>query len=121
MAVYQGARVHAAVMPARSAALPRRRMHVPLVTVRGVRPAGAVIGVILIVTLFGLVYLTQTLRSAAASLEVERLLAERAQLERQLLVQQGTIARWNSQAGVTEWAQNKGLDDLGDLLILNAD
>jgi hypothetical protein len=118
MAVTQGARVHATALPARRAALPRGSAHAARIAARRMRPAAMVIGVILAATLLGLVYLTQTLHAAATRVEIERLLERRALLQRELRSQESVVLRWSAQPAVTQWAQNRGLDDLGATLIL---
>jgi hypothetical protein len=111
--------VQAAALAPRPVTLPRRRMHVPRVAAPRIRPAGMVIGLILVATLLGLVYLTQTLRSAAIGVETALLTEQRDALRRELLSQGAEISRARSQPAVEQWALSTGeLDHLGSTLIL---
>jgi hypothetical protein len=119
VAVFQGTRLPASAVPARHAPIAQGRPLLRGRPAQGIRPAGIVIVVILVGTLIALVYLTQTLRAAATSVEIARLMDERAQLQRELRSQAGDILRWSSRPAVTQWAQHGGLDALGDTLILS--
>jgi hypothetical protein len=119
MAVFQGTRLPAASLPVRSATLAHRGPRLVGRAAGGVRPAGIVMGIILVGTLLALVYLTQTLRAAATNVEITRLMAERSQLHRDLQSQAAEILRWTSRPAVTQWAQHSGLDALGNPLIIS--
>lgn len=62
-------------------------------------PAAVTLAVILVGTMLGLVYLTQTLAAAGARYKVDTLLVEREALMRTLKSQEGTIAGWNLRRG----------------------
>jgi hypothetical protein len=84
------------------------------------RPAAVTLAVILVGTMLGLVYLTQTLAAASARYKVDTLLIEREALMRTLKSQEGTIAGWGSEARVIQWAQQEGLHGLGASLPVRA-
>ena len=113
MAVYQGVRLRSTALPApRAVERPTRSIDAQALPVR-VRPASVLVATILAATMVGLLYLTQTLASAATSVEIERLSAERAALERQLQTQRVTIQSETARALVEEWAAAHGLVELG--------
>jgi hypothetical protein len=74
--------------------------------------AGALLAAILVATLLGLVYLTQTLGSAATHHEIERLLDERDQLIRDLYTQKSRVAQ--NRSVIAQRATQAGLVQLGD-------
>jgi hypothetical protein len=76
------------------------------------RPRTAIAGVlmVLVVTLVGLFYLSQTFEAAAARYAVDALLVERQGMLQELRSQQGATVTWGSEATVTLWAQQAGLD-----------
>jgi hypothetical protein len=84
------------------------------------RPAAVVLGVIIVATMLGLVYLTQTLAAASARYSVDRLLVDRETLMRTLTSQEGRIVLWGSEAQVVQWAQREGLDRLGGTVRVRA-
>lgn len=77
------------------------------------RPAAIVLGVIIVATMLGLVYVTQVLAAQDARYAVDRLLDERQELLRTLGSQEATIVGWGTEAQVTRWAQAQGLHGLG--------
>lgn len=77
------------------------------------RPSAMVLGVIIVFTMLGLVYVTQALAAQNARYTVDRLLVQRAELMRTLGSQEATIVSWGSEAKVVAWAQDQGLDRLG--------
>ncbi|MCY7419569.1 MAG: hypothetical protein LH650_13980 [Chloroflexi bacterium] len=79
------------------------------------RPRTAVAGVlvVLLVTLVGLFYLSQTFEAAAARYEIDSLLIERQGMLQELQSQQGATVVWGSEATVGLWAERTGLDRLG--------
>ncbi|MFN8620914.1 MAG: hypothetical protein U0869_09250 [Chloroflexota bacterium] len=77
------------------------------------RPSATLLGLIIVGTMLGLVYLTQLLDAQSARYEVDRLMSERRMLVQNLTSQAGTIAQWGSEAQVVQWAQGQGYDDLG--------
>ncbi len=77
------------------------------------RPRTAVAGVILLVTVVGLFYLSQAFEAAAARYEIDSLLIERQGMLQELQSQQGATVVWGSEATVGLWAERTGLDRLG--------
>jgi len=77
------------------------------------RPSAVVLGVIIVFTMLGLVYVTQALAAQNARYTVDTFLVQRAELMRTLGSQQATIVSWGSEAKVEAWAQDQGLDPLG--------
>jgi hypothetical protein len=75
---------------------------------------------IIVGTLFGLVYLTQTLHAASYQYRIDSLLSEREHLLRELKSQRGTVARLGAEPLVIQWAQQQGLDRLGSRLRVRA-
>lgn len=78
------------------------------------RPRTALAGVatVLVITLVGLFYLSQTFEAASARYEVDALRAERQVILQELRSQQGATVVWGSEATVGQWAQ-RSLDRLG--------
>lgn len=118
MTLGHGVRAQVSALPARAALLPRGRVGMPRVPTRRIRPAGMVIAVILMSTLLGLVYLTQTLRAAATSLEIATLEAQNAELWRELMSQDTVIRGASARPAVLQWALRRGLDDLGRVSVV---
>jgi hypothetical protein len=119
MAVYQGVRLRSTALPvARAAQVARpavRSLAPASRTVRQawrVRPAAALLGVILTGTLVALLYLTQTLATTAVSVEISRLEGEIQQLERDLQTYQVFVRTESSTSLVTGWAEDEGLAQL---------
>lgn len=106
MAVYQAARQQVI-------AVPRRRQGVHQRARRGASRVGLILGAILVAFLLGLFYLTQTIGTATAGYDTDRLTADAAGLARQLSTQQSQIAAFGSEQNVLQAAQTKGLVDLG--------
>ena len=77
------------------------------------RPSAVALGVIIVATMLGLVYVTQVLAAQNARYAVDRLLVERQALMRTLGSQEATIVKWGTEVQVTRWAQGQGLDRLG--------
>jgi cell division protein FtsL len=77
-----------------------------------VRPAAALLGVILTGTLVALLYLTQTLATTAVSVEISRLEGEIQRLERELQTYQVFVRNESSTSLVTGWAEDEGLAQL---------
>lgn len=99
------------------AAVPREdlaRHGARLRVVAAPRPRTALAGVatVLVLTLVGLFYLSQTFEAAAARYEVDALRAERQVMLQELRSQQGATVVWGSEATVGQWAQ-RSLDRLG--------
>lgn len=123
MAVYQGTRLRTAVP--RSDALPSRAAGrvvrvSPVAGAARVRPATALMGVVLAGTLLGFVYLTQTLGSNAASAEIVSLQARGEALVRQQRNQEAAVQFKADPVQVGLRAKKLGLVRLGDAEILTA-
>lgn len=80
---------------------------------RSLRLVGAALGIILVLTLVGIVYLSQALRIASDKVLIDHLAAEQRDLTRELASQQGTILRAGSEQLTVYWAQGHGLQRLG--------
>ncbi|HTS14935.1 MAG TPA: hypothetical protein VMH24_04655 [Candidatus Sulfotelmatobacter sp.] len=106
MAVYQAARQQVI-------AVPRRRQVVQKRARRGASRVGLILGAILVAFLLGLFYLTQTISTATAGYDTDRLTSDAAGLERQLSTQESQIAAAASEENVLLAAQAGGLVDLG--------
>jgi hypothetical protein len=106
MAVYQAARQQVI-------AVPRRRQGVRSRARRGPSRVGLILAAILVAFLLGLFYLTQTIGTATAGYDTDRLTSDAAGLSRQLSTQQGQIAAMGSEQSVLQAAQAAGLVDLG--------
>jgi hypothetical protein len=123
MAVYQGTRLRAQatrpqMLPARAAGRVTRSPG-GMVSTR-VRPATALIGIVLAATLLGFVYLTQTLGSNAASAEIVGLRARAEELFRQQRNQETAVRFKADPVQVGLRAKELGLARLGDAEILSA-
>lgn len=127
MAVYQGTRPRAVLPSARplrrpatsvrhAAPLERRSRRARSHARRRASPVLLALVAVLCLFMIGLVYLTQVLQVGALDMEVNRLLSERDRLSREIQSQQSTIARWAAAPQVIDWAQQHGLDPLGDKL-----
>jgi ABC-type Fe3+ transport system permease subunit len=114
MAVYQGARMRTVTIPAGARPVAARRAaHIPARARRRLRPVAFVLAGVLFAFLLGLVYLTQTLQAGVTNYQIDNLLNERQQLQRELQSQQGAVAQWGSEPQVVQWAQQQGLNRLG--------
>src|SRR5262245_33927156 len=71
-------------------------------------------------TLFGVVYLTQILHAASYQYQIDRLLSEREQLQRELRSQRGTVAGLGAEPRVIQWAQQHELNSLGSSVRVRA-
>ena len=106
MAVYQAARQQVI-------AVPRRRQVVHQRARRGASRVGLILGAILVAFLLGLFYLTQTIGTATAGYDTDRLTADGAALDRELSTQESQIFTFGSEQNVIQAAQANGLVDLG--------
>ena len=114
MAVYQGARMRTVTIPAGARPVAARRAsQIPARARRRLRPVAFVLAGVLVAFLLGLVYLTQTLQAGVTNYQIDNLLNERQQLQRELQSQQGAVAQWGSEPQVVQWAQQQGLNRLG--------
>ncbi len=110
MAVYEGTRYQPIVRPI---ALPRRRQAARVRAGRRSSRVGIALAGILVSFLLGLFYLTQTVRVAATTYDIDTLVEHRDQLTQQLLTMQGDIAGVGAEVSVTSQAQRYGLGQLG--------
>ena len=90
----------------------RRRLSSPSRAGRSAQPFGALIAVVLIALAVGLIYVAQTIRLAATQYEVDRLIAAREDLARQVQTLESSVLRWGTEATALESAQRIGLDQL---------
>lgn len=95
----------------RGAALVGRRTIA--VAVHRPRTAAMGIGIVAVVLLATLFYLSQTFQVAAARYELDTLATEREALLQELRSQDGFVAQAGSEPVVVQWAQDAGLDRLG--------
>lgn len=107
MTVFQGAR------PRQIGLGQRRRVSRPARIGRRAHPVGLLMAGVVVMFVVGMVYLGQTARLAALGYEVDRLLVQRDDLNRQVQTLEATVARWGSEPLVLDWAQQAGLDVLG--------
>jgi len=104
MAVYQAVQ--------QVAALPRRHASVRPRAHRGTNRVGLILAAILVVFLLGLFYLTQTIGTATAGYQVDRLDTQATTLEQQLSTQRGQVAAAGSEQVVLQAAQVSGMVNL---------
>jgi hypothetical protein len=118
MAVFQGARIRNVSMPADPAA--RRVKSVPTAarSRSGARPMGLIIAAILATTMLGLVYLTQTLGSNAATSEITQLAAEGNKLRGVWRTQSLYVGLELDATNVAKRARALKLKQLGDPVVL---
>ena len=125
MAVYQGARLRTDRLSATGASARRARVSAsaPTATAPGgarVRPIGALMAIIVAATMLGLVYLTQTLGSAATSTDIYK--TEKASQQNWTTTQtlQISIAKATDADNIGPKARKQGLERLGDPIVLPA-
>lgn len=122
MAVYQGARLRSnALSSAEVSARPARAAAPENVgTAPRVRPVGLLMAAIVAGTIVGMVYLTQTLGTNAASTEIDRLDVQRNKLITEIKRHE-IVALDMTQAEVVEpLARDQKLKRLGDAIVLPA-
>lgn len=122
MAVFQGTRLRTVALPARS---PRQRSarvvtQAPAHTAPRLRPTGLLMAAILTATMLGLVYLTQTLASNAAGVEVSLAKTKADDLQRRIANQSSLIELRTDADELIERARGQGLVLLDDSIILKA-
>jgi hypothetical protein len=113
MAVYQGARPYAVVVP-------RRRQPSRARARQGSSSIGLSLAGILVCFLLALFYLTQMVHMAATGYDIDALVIERNRLDQELQSLQGDIARWGAEPQILGEAQEIGLGDLGNPVRLPA-
>lgn len=119
MAVYQGTRLRSPALTVGTVER-ARRSSVPAPRQARVRPATAIMGLILAAALLGFVYLTQTLGSNAASAEIVGLRGTGLELDRQLRNQAAAVQFKADPVQIGLRAKKLGLDRLRDAEILTA-
>lgn len=119
MAVYQGARLPAASLGNRRSPLARPqaggREEAPARP--RVRPASALLLVILAATLLGFAYLTQTLDSTATGLEIRSLASQAAELQRRIKSQDALVLSEASSGNIRDRASAIGLSEREVLVV----
>ena len=122
MAVFQGGRVRTVALPARSLGRSSVRLAAPALhpSAPRIRPTGLLMAAILAATMFGLVYLTQTLDSNATNLEIRTLASESQSLQSRLLNQRSKIETDANPDAVVRAAKQLGLQPLGAAIVLGA-
>jgi len=126
MAVFQAARLRSTALPAASARVstpavrPRGSATAAVRATHGVRPVGLLLAGILIATMLGLAYLTQTLGTNATSSRVDRLQAEKVKLEATLKNQGFQLAGLTEVDLIKASAQKQGFVSLGKPTVLRA-
>lgn len=124
MAVMQAARLRSTALPAASSKAPAVRARTSATTAvrsaTGVRPVGLFMAGILVSTMLGLAYLTQTLGSNATSSEISKLQADRAGLDTDLRRQSIHLMNLTESDAVIDRARAQGLHSLGEPLVLRA-
>jgi hypothetical protein len=115
MAVFQAARLRNAALPAPAY---RTRRHSSAVisthVTPGVRPAGLLMAAILVSTMLGLAYLTQTLGTSATGSAVQKLESTARGLDTKLSVQSAQVADLTEADVVIANARQQGLRKLDD-------
>jgi hypothetical protein len=121
MAVFQAARLRTTTLPA-PARLVRRRSAATTAAqaTPGVRPAGLLLAAILVSTMLGLAYLTQTLGSSATSSEIQGLVSSAKKLDTNLSVQSVQVAELTGADVVIASARKLGLRKLDERIVLRA-
>ena len=126
MAVYQGARQRAVVLPRRPRAvvevptLPRRRMRAAVRARRGPSRMGILLGGIVIVFVGAFFSLSQDIRVSATSYETDHLSAEARQLSDQQADLRNNLNRLGKAPAIKTLAVDYGLGQLGEPLIVQA-
>jgi hypothetical protein len=121
MAVFEGARLRTTALPAADA-VARPRAGVAATDQSGprARPVAVLMAAILVATMLGLVYLTQTLGSNAASTEIGLLQEDKAKLIIALDRQALHIETLTDVDAITAAAHEQRLRKLGDPVVLPA-
>lgn len=108
MAVSQAVR-----MSSLATTLPRRRQPARRRARRGTSRVGLSLAAILVATLLGLFYLSQTVGTAAANYDTDALTATHDRLARQIQSVEGEIYRQGAEPAIVQSAQAAGLSPLG--------
>ena len=105
---------------ARPVGATRRRVSSPARAGRRAQPVGALLAFVLVALLVGLLYIAQTIRLAATDYEIDRLVADRDDLARQVQTIETSVLRWGTESTVLERAQRMGLAQLETRVTLPA-
>lgn len=87
---------------------------------RRASPVLVTLALIVVAFVLGLMYLTQSIRVAATSFEIDRLVSDQQRLGQQLQSLEGSITHWGAEPTVVERAGQTGLDRLGGAIRLPA-
>jgi uncharacterized OsmC-like protein len=122
MAVYQGARLRTDHLPTADASARPVRSTAPssAVTAPRVRPMGLLMAAIVASTIVGMVYLTQTLGTNAASTEIDMLEVQRNKLIQEIKRHEIVALDMTQAEVVVPKARDQKLKRLGDPLVLPA-
>lgn len=123
MAVFQAARLRSTALPAAASSTPAVRPRASAAAVRsatGVRPVGLLMAGILVSTMLGLAYLTQTLGTNATSNQVELLQADSDKLNATLRNQSFQVDELTEVDLIRASAQKQGFRSLGKPTVLRA-
>lgn len=105
----------------RGAVATTRRRTVPKVRARRrASPVFLALSLIIVAFVLGLLYLTQSIRVAATSFEIDRLIGEQQRLVQQLQSLEGSITRSGGEPAIVDRAGQLGLDRLGGMIRLPA-
>ena len=124
MAVFQAARLRSTPLPAAAvnapAVRPRASAAAAVRSATGVRPVGLLMAGILVSTMLGLAYLTQTLGTNATSTQVAVLQAEKTTLQETLARQSVRVAELTEVDVIRAKAQKQGFRSLPKPTVLRA-
>jgi cell division protein FtsL len=126
MAVYQGARRQSIFLPRRgarreaTAAPPRRRVRAAVRARRRPTRVGLLLGGIALAFVLAFFSLSQTMRVSATSYDIDRLAADREQLEAQRSELQSDLNRLGREPAVRKLALDAGLGQLTAPIVLPA-
>ncbi len=132
MAVYEGARPRQTLLPRRAIeggalrrpggnpVLPRRRARAAIRAGRRPNRVGLLLGGVVLAFMLAFFSLAQTVRVSATGYEIERLQAERAQLEAQRQQLVSDLNRLGREPAIRRQAIDAGLDPLADPLVVPA-
>lgn len=124
MAVFQAARLRSTALPAARvsapAVRPRASAAAAVRATHSVRPVGLFLAGILVATMLGLAYLTQTLGTNATSSRVDRLQAEKVTLQATLRNQSFQLTELTEVDLIRASVQKQGFRSLGNPTVLRA-
>lgn len=126
MAVYQGARQRAVVLPRRprptleAPVLPRRRMRAAVRARQGPSRVGILLGGIVIVFMVAFFSLSQDVRVSATGYDIDRLAAQHDLLEAKAADLRNELNRLGKAPAIRKFAIEAGLGPLPEPLVLPA-